>query len=107
MRAKTKLTRLCSILLTLVLLVGMLPTVALAAEPATGTADFTSDGNPTDALTLLNTYKTGAADSTDNPNIAAVSALSIVGPKLAGCATFSRAASSSGVKSPSGPTKSP
>ena len=37
MRAKTKLTRLCSILLTLVLLVGLLPTVALAAEPVTAT----------------------------------------------------------------------
>ena len=67
MRAKTKLTRLCGILLTLALLVGLLPTAAMAAEPATGTADFTSDGNPTDALTLLNTYKTGAADSTWDP----------------------------------------
>ena len=45
MRAKTKLTRLCSILLTLVLLVGMLPTAALAAEgtPAEGGTPETPD----------------------------------------------------------------
>ena len=62
MKAKTKLTRLWSILLTLVLLVGLLPTVALAEGPATGTADFTTD--PTAPLALLNTAKTdGAADS--------------------------------------------
>jgi len=60
MRAKTKLTRLCSILLTLVLLVGLLPTVALAAD---ATADFTSGGG-TAALALLNDAKTGTADST-------------------------------------------
>ena len=62
MRAKTKLTRLCSILLTLVLLVGLLPNVALAEGPATGTADFTTD--PTAALALLNAAKTGTTNST-------------------------------------------
>ena len=64
MRAKTKLTRLCGILLTLVLLVGLLPTVALAAGAAT--ADFKTD--PTTALALLNAAKTGTADSTWNPD---------------------------------------
>ena len=62
MRAKTKLTRLCGILLTLVLLVGLLPTVALAEGPATGTADFKTD--PTAALALLNAAKTGDTAST-------------------------------------------
>ena len=66
MRAKTKLTRLCSILLTLVLLVGILPAAALAAGPATATADFTNETKAAAALALLNTYKTGAADSTWN-----------------------------------------
>ena len=59
MKAKTKLTKLCSILLVLVMVVGMLPTVALAAEPAT--ADFSA--NPTAALALLNAAKTGDTDS--------------------------------------------
>lgn len=63
MKAKTKLTKLWSVLLALVMVVGMLPTVALAEEPATATADFSAD--PTAALTLLNTYKNaGAEDST-------------------------------------------
>ena len=66
MRAKTKLTRLCGILLILVLLVGLLPTVALAEGPATGTADFTDDTAA--ALALLNAAKTpGAADITWDP----------------------------------------
>ena len=66
MRAKTKLTRLCGILLTLALLVGLLPTVALAADPATATADFT-DGDGTAALALLNAAKTGDTASTWDP----------------------------------------
>ena len=33
MKAKTKLTKLWSVLLALVMVVGMLPTVALAADP--------------------------------------------------------------------------
>lgn len=41
MKAKTKVSRLFVILLALVMVVGLLPTTALAAEPATGTADFT------------------------------------------------------------------
>lgn len=61
MRAKKKLTKLWSILLVLVMVVGMLPTTALAAESAT--ADFIT--NATTALALLNAAKTpGAADST-------------------------------------------
>ena len=65
MKAKTKLTKLWSVLLALVMVVGMLPTVALAtgSTTATETADFYAD--PTAALTLLNTYKNaGAEDST-------------------------------------------
>ena len=62
MRAKKKLTKLWSILLTLVMVVGMLPTTALATEPATTTANF--DADPVGALNLLNAAKTdGAADS--------------------------------------------
>ncbi len=61
MKAKTKLTKLWSVLLALVMVVGMLPTTALAAE--TATADFTS-GDGSAALALLNAAKTeGAADS--------------------------------------------
>lgn len=61
MKAKTKFTRLWSILLVLVMVVGMLPTVALAAGAAT--ADFSAD--PTAALALLNAAKTAdAEDST-------------------------------------------
>ena len=62
MKAKTKLTKLWSVLLALVMVVGMLPTVALAAEPATEKADFSTD--PTAALALLNAAKTGTTDST-------------------------------------------
>ena len=52
MRAKKKLTKLWSILLVIVMLVGLLPTTALAAtDPATATADFKTD--PTAALSLL------------------------------------------------------
>ena len=66
MKAKTKLTKLWSILLVLVMVVGMLPTVALAAEPATEKADFSTD--PTAALNLLNAAKTGTEDSTWDPD---------------------------------------
>lgn len=66
MKAKTKFTRLWSILLVLVMVVGMLPTVALAAEPATEKADFSTD--PTAALNLLNAAKTGTEDSTWDPD---------------------------------------
>ena len=61
MKAKTKLTKLWSILLALVMVVGMLPTVALAEGSAT--ADFTS-GDGSAALALLNAAKTGTTDST-------------------------------------------
>ena len=55
MNARTKLTRLCSILLTLVMAVGLLPTAALAEGSATETetADFYAD--PTTALTVEGT----------------------------------------------------
>lgn len=53
MKAKKKRTRLWSILLVLVMVVGMLPTTALAAESQTSqTADFTSE-DVTTALALL------------------------------------------------------
>ena len=61
MKAKTKITRLFGILLAFVMVVGMLPTVALAAEES-ATADFSAD--PTAALAMLNAAKTGEADST-------------------------------------------
>ncbi|MGN0714019.1 MAG: hypothetical protein ACI4LJ_09555 [Anaerovoracaceae bacterium] len=61
MKAKKKRTRLWSILLALVMVVGMLPTVALAAESQT--ADFTA-GDGSAALALLNAAKTGTEDST-------------------------------------------
>lgn len=60
MKAKTKFTRLWSILLALAMVVGMLPAIALAA--GSESADFVSD--PTTALELLNAAKTGTADST-------------------------------------------
>ena len=63
MKAKTKIKRLLGILLALSMVVGMLPTVALAEGSATETADFSAD--PTTALGLLNAAKTdGAEDST-------------------------------------------
>lgn len=63
MKAKTKFTRLWSILLVLVMAVGMLPTVALPAGAAT--ADFTG-GDGSAALAMLNDAKTGTEDSTWN-----------------------------------------
>ena len=66
MKAKTKFTKLWSILIALAMVVGMLPIAALAAEPATATADFSTD--PTTALALLNAAKTGTADSTWDPD---------------------------------------
>ena len=65
MKAKTKLTKLWSILLALVMVVGMLPTVALAEGSATATATADFSANPTAALALLNAAKTAdAEDST-------------------------------------------
>ena len=60
MKAKKKRTRLWSILLVLEMVVGMLPTTALAAEPVT--ADFTS-GDGSEALALLNAHKTENAEN--------------------------------------------
>ena len=65
MKAKTKLIKLCGVLLALVMIVGMLPATALAEETtvATETADFMTDS--ASAIALLNAYKTsGAEDST-------------------------------------------
>ena len=63
MKAKTKFTRLWSVLLVLVMVVGMIPIAALATGPVAVTADFTS-GDGSAALALLNAAKTeGVADS--------------------------------------------
>ena len=62
MKAKTKFTKLWSILLALAMVVGMLPIAVLAAGSATAIADFSTD--PTTALALLNAAKTGTTDST-------------------------------------------
>ena len=74
MKAKTKFTKLWSILLALAMVVGMLPIAALAAGSATATADFTTDANA--ALALLNAAKTGGAanstwvdDGSGNPTL--------------------------------------
>lgn len=56
--------RLLGILLTACLLVGLLPTVALAAAPTDVGADFTADDNGAAALALLNDTKTGTDEST-------------------------------------------
>lgn len=66
MKAKTKFTKLWSILLALAMVVGMLPIAVLAAGSATATADFSTD--PTTALALLNAAKTGTTDSTWDPD---------------------------------------
>ena len=60
MKAKKKITWIWSILPVLVMLMGLLPTTALAAESQT--ADFTS-GDGSAALALLNAAKTGAVNS--------------------------------------------
>lgn len=59
---KAKSTRLWSILLALVMVVGLLPTTARAEGPATEKANFADD--PAAALALINAAKTGEADST-------------------------------------------
>lgn len=59
---KAKFTRLWSILLALVMVVGLLPTTARAEGPATEKANFADD--PAAALALINAAKTGEADST-------------------------------------------
>ena len=63
MKAKTKFTRLWSILLALAMVVGMLPIAALAAGSATGTADFPV-GDGTAALAVRNHAKPGTTAST-------------------------------------------
>ena len=62
MKAKTKFAKLWSILLALAIVVGMMPTIALAAGSATAPADFTTDAIT--ALDLLNDAKTGTTAST-------------------------------------------
>lgn len=64
MKAKMKLHKLLSMLLVLVMVAGLLPAVALAAGPATETADFSYGADTAASLALLNNYKTGTEDST-------------------------------------------
>ncbi|MDY4515905.1 MAG: InlB B-repeat-containing protein [Lachnospiraceae bacterium] len=59
---ESKISRLWSILLALVMVVGLLPTTARAEGPATEKANFADD--PAAALALINAAKTGEADST-------------------------------------------
>ncbi|MGN1347109.1 MAG: hypothetical protein ACI4V1_10005, partial [Eubacteriales bacterium] len=62
MKHNLTLRRGLSILLSLVMCLSLLPATALAADPATKTADFTVDANA--ALEMLNAAKTGTAEST-------------------------------------------
>ena len=55
-------TRLLTALLTLCLVLSLSPSSVFAATPATETADFTV-GQGREAITLLNQYKTGTAES--------------------------------------------
>ena len=64
MKHKQTLRRGLGVLFGLVLCLTLLTVSALAAEPATETADFTEYGNHTEALALLNAAKTGEAEST-------------------------------------------
>ncbi len=64
MNALSTRNKLLALLLTLCMLLSLVPITALAAAPATETADFTggrSEGQA--AIKLLNKYKTGSADS--------------------------------------------
>ena len=59
---KTKPKKLLTVLLTLCMLLSLVPLSVFAATPATETADFTV-GQGREAITLLNQYKTGTAES--------------------------------------------
>ena len=54
--------RILSVLLTVIMVFSMVPLSVFAATPATETADFTV-GQGREAITLLNQYKTGTAES--------------------------------------------
>ena len=62
MKNKAFKTKLLTVLLTLCMLLSLAPISAFAATPATETADFTV-GQGREAITLLNQYKTGTAES--------------------------------------------
>ena len=62
MKNKAFKTKLLTVLLTLCMLLSLVPISAFAATPATETADFTV-GQGREAITLLNQYKTGTAES--------------------------------------------
>lgn len=62
MKNKAFKTKLLTVLLTLCMLLSLVPLSVFAATPATETADFTV-GQGREAITLLNQYKTGTAES--------------------------------------------
>ena len=62
MKERTLKTKLLTVLLTLCMLLSLVPMTVFAATPATETADFTV-GQGREAITLLNQYKTGTAES--------------------------------------------
>ena len=62
MKNKAFKTKLLTALLTLCMLLSLVPLSVFAATPATETADFTV-GQGREAITLLNQYKTGTAES--------------------------------------------
>ena len=62
MKNKAFKTKLLTALLTLCMVLSLAPISAFAATPATETADFTV-GQGREAITLLNQYKTGTAES--------------------------------------------
>lgn len=73
MKAKTKLTKLCSILLVLVMVVGMLPTVALAEEVTTPTTPTTT-GTTSETTTTTTPETTTPETTTPVPALATASA---------------------------------
>ena len=62
MKNKAIKTKLLTVLLTLCMVLSLVPLSVFAATPATETADFTV-GQGREAITLLNQYKTGTAES--------------------------------------------
>ena len=62
MKNKAFKTKLLTVLLTLCMVLSIVPLSVFAATPATETADFTV-GQGREAITLLNQYKTGTAES--------------------------------------------
>ena len=62
MKINTQKARLLRVLLALCMILSLVPMTVFAATPATETADFTV-GQGREAITLLNQYKTGTAES--------------------------------------------